>query len=111
VTKELHNFNWIKSLKQINSVELLDEFILLFSALSEVLLNYEKDDICWRWNNQGVYTASSAYDIQFLGAHPQFTASTIWQAKTEPKCQFFFLAGHPQQSSNGRQHCKEGLAL
>jgi hypothetical protein len=43
--EELHNFNWIKSLKQVNSVELVDEFILLFSTLSEVQLNDDKDVI------------------------------------------------------------------
>jgi hypothetical protein len=32
-------------LKQVNSVELLDEFILLFSTLSEVQLNDDKDVI------------------------------------------------------------------
>jgi hypothetical protein len=41
------DFNWIKNIRQINMAELLDEFILLFSALSEVHLNDEKDVIRW----------------------------------------------------------------
>jgi hypothetical protein len=36
VAKELHNLNWIRNLKEINTKQLMDEFILLFSALNEV---------------------------------------------------------------------------
>jgi hypothetical protein len=36
VHKELLNMNWIKNLKQINTEELLEEFILLFNTLSEI---------------------------------------------------------------------------
>jgi hypothetical protein len=67
----------------------MEEFILLFTALDKIQLNTEKDVISRRWNRHGEYSASSAYDIQFLGAYPQFKASTISQAQTEPKCRFF----------------------
>jgi hypothetical protein len=33
--------------------------------------------------------AASAYETQFIGAFPLFRASTIWQAKSKPKCRFF----------------------
>jgi hypothetical protein len=88
VHKELRNYNWIKNLKLINTEVLLEEFLLLFHALNDVSLNEEKGTIFWRWNRSGTYTAASAYDMQFLGAYSTFRASTIWQAKTEPKCRF-----------------------
>jgi hypothetical protein len=34
----MHNLNWVRNLKQINSETLMDKFILLFSALNEVTL-------------------------------------------------------------------------
>jgi hypothetical protein len=89
VGKELQNFNWIKNLKAINTENLMDEFVLLFSALSEITLNNDRDKIVWRWTPSGEYSSASAYDAQFLGVIPQFHASTIWQAKSEPKCRFF----------------------
>jgi hypothetical protein len=42
---ELLNLNWIKNHRDINSTPLLEEFILLFIALSEVELSQQKDDI------------------------------------------------------------------
>jgi hypothetical protein len=89
VHKELQGFSWIKNLRQISTEELLDEFVLLFILLSEVQLTYGHETIAWKWTREGQYSASSAYDIQFQGAVPSFKTSTIWQAKTEPKCKFF----------------------
>jgi hypothetical protein len=43
VYKELQNFNWIHNIKQLNSQTPLDEFILLFSTLTEIHLNDQKD--------------------------------------------------------------------
>jgi hypothetical protein len=89
VHKELHNMNWIKNLKHINFETLIDEFILLFTALNDVSLNEEKDTIVWRWTRLGEYSAASAYEIQFLGASATFKASAVWKANTKPKCRFF----------------------
>jgi hypothetical protein len=89
VAKELRNWNWIRNLKQTNTEQLLDEFILLFSALNGVQLSEDKDAIAWKWTSSGDYSAASAYDIRFLGAVRAFRASTIWKASTEPRCRSF----------------------
>jgi hypothetical protein len=39
VHQELKNFNWIKNIKNINTEETMDEFILLFSVVNDVSLN------------------------------------------------------------------------
>jgi hypothetical protein len=88
VHKELYNMNWIKNLKQVNTEDLIEEFVLLFNTLSEIQLNENADTIFWRWTTSGEYTAASAYEAQFLGACPMFRASSIWCAHTEPKCRF-----------------------
>lgn len=89
VHKELHHFNWIKNLKAIDSENLMDEFILLFSKLSDRQFIEQEDAICWKWTATGEYMAASAYEAQFLGSYPRFRASTIWQAHAKPKCRFF----------------------
>jgi hypothetical protein len=89
VKRELNNMNWIKNLGQINTETLMDEFILMFIALNDVVLNEEKDTIAWKWARTGEYSAASAYEIQFLGSFLMFKASSIWRAKAEAKCHFF----------------------
>jgi hypothetical protein len=86
VCRELQNFSWIKNIKQIDTKELLEEFVLLFTTLSDIQLNEERGTITWKWTTSGEYSAASAYEAQFLGAFPAFRASAVWQAKTEPKC-------------------------
>lgn len=73
----------------------MDEFVLLFGLLNDITLSNEKDQIRWKWTASGIYTTASAYQIQFEGSFPDFRASTLWQARTEPKCRFFaWLAVH-----------------
>jgi hypothetical protein len=45
VHKELQWFNWITNIQGIGTEDLLDEFILLFTMLSDVRLSEEKDTI------------------------------------------------------------------
>lgn len=89
VAKELRNMNWIKSLSTLNTESLMDECILLFSAIQNIQLSNERDRISWRWTNHGEYTAASAYNIQFAGSICPFPTAPFWQATTEPKCRFF----------------------
>jgi hypothetical protein len=46
----------------------MEEFILLFMALSHVELSQQKDKINWRWMVDGQYTMKSAYECQFRGS-------------------------------------------
>jgi hypothetical protein len=62
VQKELQNFKWVRNLKLTNTEQLIDEFVLLFSTLSEISLNTSSDSIYWHWTSSGEYTATSAYE-------------------------------------------------
>jgi hypothetical protein len=89
VATELQDNNWIKNLGEINSTSALEEYILLYSALSTMALTDQRDQIIWRWTSNGKYTAKSAYNCQFAGAMTTFRAKEIWKALSEPKCIFY----------------------
>jgi hypothetical protein len=89
VNKELQRLNWIKTIRNIDLEQLLDEFVLLFRTLEEIHLTKEKDSIYWRWITSGEYSDASASEVQFMGAYPLLRASTVWQAKAEPRCLLF----------------------
>jgi hypothetical protein len=91
VFTELKELNWIRNIRDISSPSLLEEFILLFMALSQVELTLEKDRIKWRWMADGQYTVKSAYECQFQGSIQQPLFHAIGEARSEPKC--FFLHG------------------
>lgn len=77
VAAELVNHNWGQNFKRLNTPILVEEFVMLFMALAAVQLNEEKDQIFWRWTNDGNFSVASAYDCQFLGAMTSFPATKI----------------------------------
>jgi hypothetical protein len=86
---ELTNHNWIRNLGVIGSAQLLDEFVLLYLAITSVTLTDQRDEITWRWTSNGKYSVASAYDCQFIGSMTSLPPTDIWTAATEPKCNFF----------------------
>jgi hypothetical protein len=86
---ELYEDNWIRSLWCIDTIIQMEEFTLLFMAITSVQLSNQKDSIVWRWARDGKYTIAYAYDCQFKGSFSHFRASAIWKALTEPKCRFY----------------------
>jgi hypothetical protein len=82
-------YPWIKNVQDITNSPELQEFVLLFVALSSVTLSEHKDEIRWRWTTNGQFTVSSAYECQFIGATSPFPATDIWKAHTELKCRFY----------------------
>jgi hypothetical protein len=57
----LHNDNWISNLAEISTTSELEEFILLFMALSLVFLINLPDSITWKWIKDIIYTVAFAY--------------------------------------------------
>jgi len=54
-----------------------------------VQLSDEQDQINWKWTADGIYTAKSAYNVQFHGSYSAFKGGSIWQAEVEGKHRFF----------------------
>jgi hypothetical protein len=55
VSKELQNSNWIRNVADISDTTQMEEFILLFMALSSVSLNNQPDKITWKWTKNSKY--------------------------------------------------------
>jgi hypothetical protein len=89
VAKELHNNNWIRNLSHISSSVQLEEFTLLFMALSEVQLGEQKDSIFWKWTADKKFLVATAYECQFLGYTMPLPAPDLWTAYSEHKSNFF----------------------
>jgi hypothetical protein len=70
--QELKNLNWIRNVRGIDLDILLEEFVMLFKALSSVVLSDQKDEVVWRWTEDGKYTVTTTYECQFLGTMIHF---------------------------------------
>jgi hypothetical protein len=79
----------LKNLKQLETAEQLDEFVLLFMALSGTNLSDQIDKKIWKWTPYGKFSVASAYDCWFHGSMTFFPAPVIWKAASDARTRFF----------------------
>lgn len=90
VKEALEDEKWIQDIDHNLTQNLIAEFIALWGLLQDVTLTpHQEDVITWLYIADGVYTAKSAYHLQFLGKITSSTASVTWKTKAPPKCRFF----------------------
>jgi len=71
-------------------VQLIIEFVQLWKTVQQVNLTpHIQDEICWKFNESGQFSTSSAYHAQFQGAMSTNFNQIIWSAWAPPKCKFF----------------------
>jgi hypothetical protein len=55
----------------------MEEFTLLFMAISSVTLTDQENSITWRWTRDEKFTVASAYKCQFRGSFTSLPATKI----------------------------------
>ena len=88
----LDDSRWAKPFRVLLSQQQVQEFVVLWTRLGGINLSQGSEDtIAWRWTWDGLYSARSAYNIQFVGSYSTsaIPADAIWKAKSEGKCRFF----------------------
>lgn len=66
--KNLANGNWMRGPQRLTTTTDLHCFFSLWQHIQQVNLTDEPDAICWKTSSSNHYSASSAYDLQFLGS-------------------------------------------
>ena len=73
----------------MQEADAMAEFIFLWDQIQQVQFQEQEDTLRWKWTSNGIYTASSAYAIQFQGSVCSYDAKAIWNARAEGKQKFF----------------------
>ena len=92
VQKAMCNDFWIRNLcfEGGISVAHINEFFALWNKLQEVqLVEGASDVITWRFTNNGIYSAASAYLAQFEPQPISIMKPAVWSNWAPPKCKFF----------------------
>lgn len=58
---------WMKGLQRLSSTEQLVQFLNMWQSVQNVVFSEDPDSVRWKFNANGRYSASSAYECQFLG--------------------------------------------
>lgn len=92
VRDALRDNAWVRKINpSINlTVDHIIEFVDLWIRLEQIQLQLDiNDDIIWRFEANGEYSATSAYRVQFLGSTSTTMNKTIWKVWAPPKVKFF----------------------
>ena len=81
---------WLSDLARGLTEHMTSELVNLAALLDTVELSHgHRDEISWRMSTDGVYSARSAYLLQFEGSVPMDGFNLIWSAWAPGKCRFF----------------------
>ena len=82
VLEAITNDAWIEDIRGGVTIQLLQEYICVWEVLhnaGEVIHEGAEDTILWRWSASGLYTAKSAYVMQFMGKTFSDSAELVWK--------------------------------
>ena len=90
VAQALTDGKWMRHFRRDLSVQALHQFIKLHDMVENIQLREEtQDTVTWRWTANGVYSASSAYELQFEGSTRFNYRDLIWSSDAPLKCRIF----------------------
>ena len=92
VAAALARNRWIKDICHDLTPDLLTEFFALWAQIEAQHLCLEDprdDQIWWKPTASGIYSAKSAYDLQFEGIQKSPVAADTWKPWGPTKCKFF----------------------
>lgn len=89
VAQALVDHRWTRDLLGSLSTEALGEFFQLWDEMREVTLDNSADSIRWKMAADGLYSASSAYNLFFLAKEDCPFGELLWQSRTPSRVRFF----------------------
>ena len=82
VKEDLTGSLWISLCTPLIELQFLTEYTWLWNKVQIITLQPEiPDSITWKWTASGLYTASSAYHMKFLGTINSPSVDDIWKTK------------------------------
>jgi hypothetical protein len=92
VADALHNENWIRDLMHSVTTPIFAEYVQLWTMIDAVQFNpsdLRSDEIVWTCRVDGMYSARSAYAMQFDGSLGSSFPIKVWQVWAPSQCKFF----------------------
>ncbi|KAM0856922.1 hypothetical protein ACQ4PT_048824 [Festuca glaucescens] len=80
---------WVSNIKLNPSLQVLSEYLQLWELIDSLAPSQfadSEDSLSWWWTESGVYSASSAYNMQLQGRIHSAILPQVWKAKAMPKC-------------------------
>lgn len=109
VREGLTNRNWVRGIPRGLSVQPLIEYLHLRDAVSNVQLIEQPDRTIWRWTNDGVYTAKSAYNMLHIASTPFLGHKLIWKTWAPLRVKIFLWLAFKRRHWTNDGRMRHGL--
>ncbi|KAJ1254358.1 hypothetical protein BS78_K077700 [Paspalum vaginatum] len=110
VAEGLLGRSWIRGIAGGLSVTILVQYLSLWERLEhEHLREEENDTVVWKWSENGVYTASSAYSALQLGSQRFPGHELIWSSWLPLRVRIFLWLAHRHRLWTADRRRKRGL--
>jgi hypothetical protein len=88
VAQALDNWYWVSDIRGPLSLRGLQQYLLLWHTLGEVLLSQDADKHVWMHSSSGMFS-KSCYKAFFMGSISFEPRKRLWKSWAPPKCKFF----------------------
>jgi hypothetical protein len=89
VAQGLDNRLWVRDIIFPLSLLGLQQYLLLWDSLGEVVLTQDDDQHVWRHKASGRFSSKSCYKVLFSGSIPFELWKRLWKSWAPPKCKTF----------------------
>jgi hypothetical protein len=89
VAHALDNWYWVSDIRGPLSLRGLQQYLLLWDTVGEVLLSQDADKLVWMHSSSGMFSSKSCYKAFFMGSISFEPWKRLWKSWARPKCKFF----------------------
>jgi hypothetical protein len=89
VAQAIGNRLWVRDIISSLSLVGLQQYLLLWDTLREVVLTQDDDQHVWRHEAFGRFSSKSCYSVLFTGSIPFEPWKRLWKSWAPPKCKTF----------------------
>jgi len=80
---------WARDIRGTLGIHEVGQYLQIWQAIANTLLNDEPDRLRWMWTADGVYTAESCYMAMFHGSKLSEAWKLTWKTWAPPRVKFF----------------------
>jgi hypothetical protein len=81
----LQGHSWARDIHGMLSIHEIGQYLMLWRQLEHITLTNQPDNLVWKLNASGIYSASSCYKATFLSS----AACNSWKCWAPPRVKFF----------------------
>lgn len=81
---------WARDIRGTLGIHEVGQYLQIWQAIANTLLNDEPDRLRWMWTADGVYTAESCYMAMFHGSKLSEAWKLTWKTWAPPRVKFFY---------------------